>query len=118
MKNYVLTALLVVAFLAGYKASNWHQSSLELVAQKAATKAGGEFQSDQKQIASNVIASLDDWKQNNQSFNERVTHEKIIQPVFLNKCVSDDYRIMFNEATANFAAKASGASKSSSKAGN
>ncbi|WNA13750.1 putative spanin [Erwinia phage FIfi106] len=118
MKNYVLIALLVVSFLAGYKASNWHQSALELVAEKAATKAGGQFQNDQKEIATNVVNSLDQWKQNNQSFNERVTHEKIIQPVFLNKCVSDDYRIMFNEATANFAAKASGSSKPTTKTGN
>lgn len=112
-KPYAILVAIAISFFAGFMVSNWHHDSVELVAQKAAKKSADEFQTDQMQIASNVTKELDDWKKNNVQIQERVIREKL-QPVFLNKCVTDDYVSMFNQQTSG---KASGTGKPPSKVG-
>lgn len=97
-KPYAILVAIAISFFAGVMVTNWHHDSMELVAEKAAKKSADEFQVDQTQIASNVTKELDDWKKNNVQIQERVVREKL-QPVFLNKCVTDDYVSMFNQQT-------------------
>lgn len=113
-KPYAILAAIAISFFTGVTVANWHHDSMELVAEKAAKKSADQFQTDQMQIASNVTKELDEWKQNNVQIQEKIIREKL-QPVFLNKCVTDDYVSMFNAQTRG---KASGASQSAAKVGN
>lgn len=116
--QYVLIAVVVslaLAFTAGWKASSWHQDSIELTAQKAADKASKQFQTEQTNLAADVINSLDEWRKGNVQIQERVIHEKL-QPVFSNVCVTDEYVRLFNEQTNRLSSSGSG--KPATKTGN
>lgn len=115
LKPYLIVVAIALSFGAGYKVSNWHEASIELVAQKAADGVAKQFQGNQKEIADNVQKSLDDWRQNNVIVQEKITREKL-QPVFSNVCVTPEYVKLFNQQTNS--AGTSSASQSSAKAGN
>lgn len=101
MKGYIILGAVLISFILGYKISSWHQDSIELVAERAAIKSGESYQQDQKDLASRVITSLDEWKESNRGTNETIIREKV-KPVFYNVCVSEPYVKLFNDATNNY----------------
>lgn len=113
-KLLAIALMLVAAFGSGVTVSNWHHDAVELAAQKAADKVADKFQGDQKEIAQNVVTSLDLWRKNNVIVQESITREKL-QPIFAVQCVTPEYVRMFNLETTQ---PASRPSQSSAKAGN
>lgn len=97
-KYYIFAALIALSFTGGYTVASWHHDSLELVAEKAAKKSADSFQIDQGLIAGNVQKSLDDWRNNNVIYQEKIIREKL-QPVFNNVCSTAEYVRLFNEQT-------------------
>lgn len=110
VKLIAIVVALVLSFGGGYTVAKWHQDSIELAAQKAADKASTKFQTEQKDIAQDVMASLDQWKNSNVQIQQKVIHEKL-QPVFSNVCVSDEYVRLFNQQTNSLSKKTDAKSK-------
>lgn len=114
-KYLIFAAVIALSFIGGYTVANWHNDSLDLVAEKAAKKTSDNFQVNQTQIADNVQKSLDDWRKSNVIVQEKITREKL-QPVFTNVCSTDEYVRLFNEQTNKFSSDHT--VKPSAKAGN
>lgn len=118
MNKYALFFVsLVTAFIFGYNVCSYKNDSVALIAQRTAERVGGQFQDKQKDIASEVITSLDDWKNSNRGMNETIIREKV-KPVFYVDCVSPEYLRLFNDTTNNYQRQTGLSGKPAEKAGN
>lgn len=87
--RYVLNALYVVAFLAGWLANSWHSDSVELVATKAAQAAAQDFQGVQLKQAEILQNTLSRLKANEKTII-RENVKLVDRPVYHNICLDSD----------------------------
>lgn len=85
---------LVLAFLAGWKTAGWQRDSIDLTVSKAAT-ATGERLAD---VAGISGRRLEDKLEALKNAPPREIRTEVVKPVFTNKCLSDDFVSMYNDA--------------------
>lgn len=92
--------VVAVAFGWGWLTADWRRDSLELSISTAATVAANKTRATTQTIASASARSLETKLGELANAQPREIRTEIVKPVFTNRCVSDEFVGMFNDAAA------------------
>lgn len=97
MEHPVVRILLVVLmFCSGWTVAGWQRDSIDLAISQTATATG-------EQLADAASASgrkLEEQLEALKNAPPREIRTEVVKPVFTNRCLSDDFVSMYNEAAA------------------
>jgi hypothetical protein len=97
MEHPVVKIILVVlTFCSGWTVAGWQRDSIDLAISQTATATG-------KQLADVASASgrkLEEQLEALKNAPPREIRTEVVKPVFTNRCLSDDFVSMYNEAAA------------------
>ncbi|VUF53230.1 Rz-like spanin [Escherichia phage ESSI2_ev239] len=85
---------LALAFIAGWKTAGWKRDSVDLTVSKAVTATGEQL----AEIAGSSGRRLEDKLEALKNAPPREIRTEVVRPVFTNKCLSDDFVRMYNDA--------------------
>lgn len=100
----LILALIACAFSAGWKVNGLYHDSLELTAQKVADKTRIHLE----EISSQSGQQLEKKLEGIANAAPREIRTEIIQPVFTNRCVSDEFVGLYNQTIENISSELSG----------
>jgi len=90
---------LLLMFAAGWKAKDWQRDSIDLVVERAASKAGDRAAGEAKVIASKSARDLENQLEAIRNAPPKEIRTELVKPVFTNVCLSAEFISMFNSAT-------------------
>lgn len=93
----VAVVLCVLAFAGGWKAATWQRDSIDLAISKTATATGKKL----ADVASESGRKLEDQLEALKNAPPREIRTEVLKPVFTNRCLSDEFVSMYNDAAAN-----------------
>lgn len=97
MEHPVVRIILVVmTFCSGWTVAEWHRDSIDLAIQNTATATGKELAGIASASGRQLEAKLEALKE----AQPREIRTEVVKPVFTNRCLSDDFVSMYNEAAA------------------
>lgn len=88
---------LVLAFAGGWKAAGWQRDSLDLTIQRTAAATRRQLQD----VASNSGRALEEKLEALRNAPPREIRTELVKPVFTNRCLSDEFVSMYNDAAAS-----------------
>lgn len=100
----MILAALALAFGAGWKVAVLQRDSIDLVIERSATAAGKEGQRIASESAWKLEGQLDEIR----NAPPREIRTELVKPVFTNRCLSDEFVSMYNDATAKIEGALSG----------
>jgi len=86
--------LLALAFASGWKVASWQRDSVDLAIRKTATATGTQLASVASASGRKLEAQLEALK----NAPPREIRTEVVKPVFTNKCMSDEFVRMYNDA--------------------
>lgn len=90
---------LLLAFGAGWQVKEWQRDSLDLVMERAASKAGDKVASEAKAIARQSARDLEGQLEALRNAPPKEIRTELVKPVFTHVCLSDEFVSMYNSAT-------------------
>jgi len=99
MDRVALGALLlaVLGFVGGWKVATWQRDSVDLVISRTAAETGNQL----ADVASQSGRKLEDKLEALKNAAPREIRTEIVKPVFTNRCLSDEFVSMYNDAAAS-----------------
>ncbi|WP_172731777.1 hypothetical protein [Pluralibacter gergoviae] len=88
--------LCALAFTAGWKVAAWQHDSVELAVSRAATATGNRMADAASQSGRRLEERLEALK----NAPPREIRTEVVKPVFTNRCMSDEFVSMYNDAAA------------------
>ncbi|MDU4002729.1 hypothetical protein [Pluralibacter gergoviae] len=97
MERLVAGVLLcALTFTAGWKVASWQHDSVELAVSRAATATGNRLADAASQSGRRLEEQLEALK----NAPPREIRTEVVKPVFTNRCMSDEFVSMYNDAAA------------------
>lgn len=97
MEHPVVRIILVVmTFCSGWTVAGWHRDSIDLAISQTATATGKQLADAASASGRKLEAQLEALK----NAPPREIRTEVVKPVFTNRCLSDDFVSMYNEAAA------------------
>lgn len=93
----VAVVLCILAFAGGWKAATWQRDSIDLAISKTATATGKQL----ADVASESARKLEDQLEALKNAPPREIRTEVLKPVFTNRCLSDEFISMYNDAAAS-----------------
>lgn len=88
--------LSVLAFAGGWTVAGWQRDSIDLAIRNTAAATGKELAGIASASGRQLEAKLEALKE----AQPREIRTEVVRPVFTNRCLSDDFVSMYNEAAA------------------
>lgn len=99
MSRIVLTVIvaLVLGFGGGWTAAGWQRDSIDLTIQRTAAATGKQL----GDVSSKSARDLEDKLEALRNAPPREIRTELVKPVFTNRCLSDEFVSMYNDAAAS-----------------